>query len=148
MNVFDGKRCGRCILLNLRKGEDILDCVEREAKRLHMRCAAVVSGIGALRRAVYHRIATLEDEPTNEFVTVEAPIEMSALQGLILDGEAHLHITCCAKAGAFAGHLERGCEVQYLAEICILEMEAVNLTRMAGPFGVRFIEEKGTEEGF
>lgn len=142
MNTFYAKPDGRFLLINLHKGEDVLDCIQRETQRLGLRYGVVVSGIGALRKAVYHRITTLKDEPANEFVTVEAPIEMSALQGLIIDGEAHLHITCCSGDGAFAGHLERGCEVQYLAEICIEEIRAEDLTRKPGPFGVRFIDQK------
>lgn len=142
MNTFYAKPNGRFVILNLHKGEDVLECIRRETQKLDIRYGAVVSGIGALRRAVYHRITTLEDEPTNEFLTVEAPIEMSALQGLIIDGEAHLHITCCSGDGAFAGHLEKGCEVQYLAEICVAEMTAEDITRRTGPFGVRFIEKK------
>jgi predicted DNA-binding protein with PD1-like motif len=120
----------------------ILENIENEIKRLGIKTGAVVSGIGSARKIVYHRIASLADDPVNEFITVEGPTEIGAIQGLIIDGEPHLHITCCGREAAFAGHMEHGCQVQYLAEICIVEIKDADLTRRLDEFGISYIDKR------
>lgn len=139
MKTFGVNSTSKCILINLQKGEDILASVQETISLHGIDYGMVVSGIGALRRCVYHRITTLEDDPTNQFVTVDGPIEMTALQGLIIDRKPHLHITCCDCEKGFAGHLELGTQVQYLAEIAIMVWEATPLTRKPNAYGVQYL---------
>ena len=142
MRTHVGSQYGRHVIMHMQKGEGILECVEQECGRLSIKNAIVTSGIGSLRKVCYHRIATVADDPTNEYITIEGPIEMSALQGVIVDGEPHLHITCCDREHAFGGHLENGCEVQYLAEISVMELLDANLTRRLDAFGISYIDQR------
>ena len=135
-----GKAYGRHVIMQLAKGELILESIQSEIERLGIRCGVVTSGIGSARKLVYHRIASTADNPSNEFLTVTEPMEIGALQGVIVDGQAHLHITCCTREGTFAGHLEPGSEVLYLMEISIIELIGADLTRKLDGFGISYID--------
>jgi len=130
------------MILHLGKGEGVLESIQQEITRLGIRNGVVVSGIGSARKIVYHRIADVEDSPTNEFISKEDPIEIGSIQGLIINGEPHLHIMFSCKEESFAGHLEPGCEVQYLAEVMILEMADVDLIRRLDEFGISYIDKR------
>ncbi len=92
MNTFHVRKTGDVILLHLGKGDDMLQCLNQAITKHRIKNGAVVSMIGTLDKARYHMIQTTEDDPTNGFYTVEGPIEVAAGQGLIIDGEPHIHI--------------------------------------------------------
>lgn len=142
MRTYVGDRYGRHVIMHLGKGELVLESIQSEIKRLNIRTGIVTSGIGSARKIVYHRIGNLEKDPLNIFITMEGPTEIGAIQGLIIDGEPHLHITCYGEDGAYAGHLEPGCEVQYLAEVSILELLDADLVRNVDEFGISFINKR------
>lgn len=142
MQTHTGTQFGRFVMMHLSKGELILESIQAEIKRLGIKNGIVTSGIGSARKIVYHRIATVADNPTNEFITIESPTEVLALQGIIVDGEPHLHITCCNTEESFGGHLEPGCEVQYLIELSMIEVVGVDLVRRPDAFGVYQIQTR------
>ncbi|MCL2867435.1 MAG: DNA-binding protein [Clostridia bacterium] len=135
-----GSEYGRHVIMQLTKGELILESIQSEIQRLGIRCGIVTSGIGSASKVVYHRIGSTADNPDNEFLTVAEPLEVGALQGVIVDGQAHLHITCCTREGTFAGHLEPGSETLYLMEISLIELVGADLTRKADAFGISYID--------
>lgn len=143
MKTYITEKIGRTVIINLKKDELFLESVEEEIKRLNLRNGVLVSGIGALKKARLHRITTLENLPTNEYITVENPIELSSVQGMIIDGEPHFHLTVADEPGkSYAGHMEHGCTIQYLSEIVILELPELELQRKPDQFGIYYIEEK------
>ncbi len=40
----------------------------------------------------------------------------------------------------YAGHMEPCCEVQYLAELAILELKGISLTRRQDEYGISYID--------
>ncbi|MHC1787864.1 MAG: DUF296 domain-containing protein [Christensenellales bacterium] len=142
MQTHTGSEYGRFVFMHLGKGDLILESIQQEVSRLGIQNGIVTSGIGSARKIVYHRIASVKDDPENEFITIRQPTEILALQGIIVDGEPHLHITCCDTKEAFGGHLEAGCEVQYLVEISILEVMGVDLVRRPDAFGIAQIQAR------
>lgn len=98
--------------------------------------------IGTLDKARYHMIQTTEEDPTNGFYTVEGPIEVAAGQGLIIDGEPHIHICMATSETSYLGHLEEGCRVLYLAEIAIEKYSDEELTRKRDKFGIAALSWK------
>lgn len=142
MKTYVGNGYGRHVLIHLSKGELVLESIQKEIERLNIRSGIVTSGIGSARKIIYHRIGNLAADPLNIFVTKEGPMEIGAIQGLIVDGEPHLHIVCYGEDGAFSGHLEPGCEIQYLAEISIIELEDADLVRRLDEFGISYIDKR------
>ena len=93
------------------------------------------TGIGSLRKVVYHYIAATTEKPQDVYETVEKPMELVSLQGIILEGEPHLHMLATEGGhGAYAGHMEEGCEVQYLVEVSVVEVADMPLARRAGQY--------------
>lgn len=142
MKSFVSNQWGRVVILNLSKGEKLLESITAEVQRLKIKDAVVMSGIGAMRKVGYHAITTTEDIATNKYMTVEGPIELGSIQGLIIDGEPHLHISSADLKYSYIGHLENDTEVQYLAEITIAEILGLNITRRPDKFNIRMVEEK------
>ena len=60
----------------------------------------------------------------------DKPLELAHIGGVIANGEPHLHIIVSDSEKAYAGHLEEGCRVLYLAEIVIIEIKDLNLKRI------------------
>lgn len=142
MKSFTTNSYGRTIIIHLGKGEKILESLTAELKRLDVRYGILVSAIGSLRKACLHVITNTEDISVNKYITIEKPIELGAAQGLIIDGEPHFHINISEPDGVYAGHLEEGCEVQYLAEFAILELKDLDITRKTDAFGISYIDGK------
>lgn len=142
MKSFVTSDPGRIVVLHLGKGDLLLESIENECRRLRIRNGVVLSCIGSMRKAVFHVIMGTDDDPVNEFITLEKPMEIGAVQGIILDGVPHLHIACSDPQRVYTGHLEPGTEIQYLCEISILELGGLNLMRRRDEFGIDYIDYK------
>ena len=136
MNDFLAKQTGKVLLLHLDKGEDVMTAITEAAVKNGIQTGIVTSGIGSLRQASYHYIGTTADKPSDEYVTIQKPLELVCLQGIILEGKPHLHALIAEEGSkSHAGHMEVGCIVQYLAEISIVEVADMPLARRAGQYG-------------
>lgn len=140
MRTYTTNQYGRTVIIHLGKGEKLLESLTEEIKRLHLKNGILLSAIGSLRKASLHVITSTDDLPVNQFITVEKPIELGAAQGLIINGEPHFHLVISEENSLYAGHMEPGCEVQYLAELAILELLDVDLTRKTDTFGISYID--------
>jgi predicted DNA-binding protein with PD1-like motif len=140
MKTFTTTNYGRTIIIHLGKGELILESVKREIDRLGIRNGILLSAIGSLRKATLHVITNTNELSVNRYITIEKPIELGAAQGIIIDGEPHFHLTISEPENMYAGHMEPGCEVQYLAELAILELKDLNVTRKLDEFGISYID--------
>ena len=136
MRTYTTNQYGRTVIIHLGKGEKLLESLTEEIKRLHLKNGILLSAIGSLRKASLHVITSTDDWPVNQFITVEKPIELGAAQGLIINGE----LVISEENSLYAGHMEPGCEVQYLAEFAILELLDVDLTRKTDTFGISYID--------
>lgn len=142
MKTFVGEKYGRYVLIGLEKGDLILESVCQEADRLGIANAIVLSGIGAACRMRYHRIEDTRDDPTDTILTVDGPIEISQFGGMIVDGVPHLHVTFADHERTYAGHMEDGCEIQYVGEISLVELLDVNLIRIPNRHGVKLLDKR------
>ena len=121
---------GRAVIMNLERGDLLLESIREELARLGIRDAIITSAIGSLQKVVLHRVTGIQDEPVDEFVTLESPIELASLQGFVLDGHPHFHMTVSDLDQAYTGHLEDGTTVLYLVEISLLELVNPGLVRV------------------
>lgn len=131
---------GRVLIIGLKKGDLFLESVEIELKRNGIKNGVLVSAIGTFKKAVFHYITTTADKPEDKTVTINAPMELSAVQGLIINSKPHFHMAFSDTEKAYTGHLEPGCEIMYLAEICILEINGLNAERKSGEYGISLLD--------
>ena len=134
MTNFIAPGSGRILLIHLTKGDDLVKSIIDACRENGIETGVVLSGIGSLRRYHYHYIKDTKDVPTDIFEVVEGPLELVALQGLIIEGIPHLHgVVSQAGTKTYSGHFEEeGSEVQYLAEIAIQEIKGIKIGRRTG----------------
>ncbi len=133
MKCFAAEKLGAPILAHFTKGDLLLEGIEEIARNEKIRSGAVISGIGTFDKCVLHMITTTDYPSQDKIVTLRGPIELLSIQGLIADGNPHLHVTVSDTKQAYGGHLEPGSSVLYLAEVCIVPFEGINLTRVPHP---------------
>ena len=129
----------RIITVSLKRGEMLLEGVQEAIDKAGVRDAVVLSCIGTLSQMTWHRVTTLDMQPKEEYPTVRGPLELCAVQGLVAEGKPHFHIVCSDKDGTYAGHLEPGCEVLYLAEIVLMELAGRPLRRVRDENGLNLL---------
>ena len=118
------------VVIGLKPGEMLLESIRRAIADKGLRNGVVVSCAGTLKTCRMHFIEHTEFPPKDRFVTIAGPLELVALNGVIADGEPHLHVVVSMKEEpARAGHLEDGSEVLYLAEVAILRCDGLKMAR-------------------
>jgi hypothetical protein len=140
--VFAGARIQEIYRVRLDRGDLLLETILDTIRRDNIQDGAVLTAAGSLSECTYHRVKSLGAKPEDEFVTVKAPMEILNINGLIAAGEPHLHVTLSADKGAFGGHLEKGCQVLYRAEITIAKFSGPALARKPNKDGIPMLQPK------
>ena len=130
MQYFDKAELGRTIILRLDQGDYVLESIRQVLKETGITDGYIASGIGTLDDCVLHMVTTTGYPPVECFPQWNnEPLELVSIQGIIANGEPHLHTVISNKDKAFAGHLEPGCRILYLGEIVIQETRGQALER-------------------
>lgn len=129
MKSFNANGLGRVLILNLQRGDMLLESIREQLAANGIKDAIILSAIGSLQKAVFHRVTGMEESPVDEIVTIEKPIELASLQGIVVNGEPHFHMVVSDLDKTYTGHLEEGTTVLYLTEISLVEIIGTNLER-------------------
>lgn len=142
--LFWGEGFGRAIVINLRRGDLLLESIRDRLKQEGVRNAVLFGAVGSLRKLVYHLPTSMGPTSNDKFIVVEGngPIELGALSGNVIDGDPHLHIVAKDEKGTYVGHLEEGTEVLFLAEIVLAEIRGLNIHRVKDEHGVVYLTNK------
>jgi hypothetical protein len=131
MEYFSTQQIGRTFVLRLDQGDMVLENINELIAKEGIKDAVVVSAIGTLDMCVLHMVTTTGYPAVEHFERWEnKPLELSSIDGIIADGKPHLHAVVADSEKAYSGHLENGCRVLYLAEIVIMELKSMDLTRV------------------
>lgn len=134
------------VIISLESGELLLESIQDACETFDIDTGAVVSAIGTLRNLRVHYLHTDDlaksQSERNTMVDLDGCWEVSGIQGLIADGEPHLHVTAWDGERTIAGHLEEGNEVNALAEIAIRSFEGVHLERRPNASGVSMLRQR------
>jgi predicted DNA-binding protein with PD1-like motif len=101
----------------------------------------VMGGYGTLAAYHLHWVTHNRIPTENAFGRGYGGIEILAMNGLVVDGEPHIHVALSTPNGAFGGHLEPGCVAYVLCEIFFAEVEGVSLSRRRVPVTVEGMGE-------
>ncbi|MDK2992032.1 MAG: uncharacterized protein PWP48_1265 [Clostridiales bacterium] len=131
MEYFSTQQIGRTFILRLDQGDMVLENINELIAKEGIKDAVVISAIGTLDMCVLHMVTTTGYPAVEHFERWEnKPLELSSIDGIIADGKPHLHAVVADSEKAYSGHLENGCRVLYLAEIVIMELKSMDLTRV------------------
>lgn len=118
----------RTIMIRLSTGEDILAAINEAVAREKIVNAAIVAGVGSVSSYHFHVISTRTNPPEESDPSGDYPLDIVNVNGLIIDGRVHAHITFSDNKVALGGHLEPGCVVQTFSVVMIQEMENADFT--------------------
>lgn len=127
--VFHAQGLGRVIVLNLKRGDMLLESVRDLLAQEGVKNAVLVSIVGSLQKLVYHRPLSLAITAEDEFVTVEKPMEIGSVNGTVINGHPHFHIVAADPETTHIGHLEEGTQILYLAELVFCEIDGLQIER-------------------
>jgi uncharacterized protein len=117
-------------ILRIDPGEDVLACVEQFLAQSGLRQAVVVGGYGTLAASHLHWVRNNLLPAENLYGRTEGGIEIMGMNGLVVEGQAHIHVTLSTPVGAYGGHLEPGCIAYVLCEIFFAEVTGATLTKV------------------
>jgi predicted DNA-binding protein with PD1-like motif len=110
----------RVMILRLKYQTDLLEGIEKIVKQENIRNAVILSAIGSVRNYHFHVVSNRTFPSRDIFVKdSDKPADIAGMNGYIIDGRVHAHITFSDPNKAFGGHLERGTEVFTFAVITV-----------------------------
>jgi len=99
----------RIVTLRLKYQADLLAGIEKIVKEQKIRNGVILSAIGSVRGYQVHQVSNRTFPSKNMFVAdPAAPADLIGMNGFIMDGRVHAHVTLANPDGAFGGHLEPG----------------------------------------
>jgi predicted DNA-binding protein with PD1-like motif len=138
---FASMNLNRIHILRVDPGEDVLESARRFLQEANVRQAVVLGGYGTLAAYHLHWVTHNRIPTDNAFGRGEGGIEILSMNGLVVDGEPHIHVTLSTQDGAFGGHLELGCRAYVLCEVFFAEVEGVSLSRQRVPVSIESMGE-------
>ena len=97
----------RILVLRFKYDVDLLGGMERMVKQEKIRNAVVLSGAGSVRGYHIHQVSNRDFPSKNMFVkNPTEPADVISMNGYIIDGRIHAHMTLSTPDRAFGGHLE------------------------------------------
>ncbi len=124
----------RIVVVRLRRGTDLLEGLKRAVQQEGIRNAAILSGVGSLTAYRVHAVDNTTLPATNVFYKAEGPQDLLNVNGCVIDGRVHAHITFSDDKKGLGGHLEPGTTVFTFAIITVGVMEdGVSLARFDDP---------------
>ncbi|RRJ30096.1 PPC domain-containing DNA-binding protein [Halocatena pleomorpha] len=121
------------VIVRLDRGDMVLESIERACTEHAIDTGAVVTGIGTVSTLHIHYVdrTELPDDRADRNVALElqGAWEVTDINGVIADGEPHLHVTAFDGDRTVGGHLETGCEINVLGEVTIRKLSGLSLER-------------------
>ena len=108
------------LVLRFKFKADLLEGIQQVVKDRGIRNGVILSGIGSVRSFHIHNVSNREFPSENVYIRdPNAPADIAGMNGYIIDGRVHTHITLSDEHRAFGGHLEPGTNVFTFAIVTI-----------------------------
>lgn len=102
----------RVLVLRFKYKTDMLAGIEKMVKQEKIKNAVILSGAGSVRGYHIHQVSNRDFPSKNIFVKDPTmPADLISMNGYIINGKIHAHMTLATPDKAFGGHLEPGTEV-------------------------------------
>jgi predicted DNA-binding protein with PD1-like motif len=110
----------RVLVLRFKYQTDLLAGLEHIVQECKIRNAVILAGIGSVKSYHYHTVINGSFPSKNAFVkNPEGPADITGMNGYVIDGRVHAHITFSDPDKAFGGHLESGTTVFTFAIVTV-----------------------------
>jgi predicted DNA-binding protein with PD1-like motif len=122
----------RVLVLRFKYQTDLLAGLEKMVKEQKVRNAVILAGAGSVRNYHVHAVSNRTFPSKNVFVKdPTAPADIVSMNGYVIDGRIHAHMTMATAEHAFGGHLEPGTDVFTFAIVTVGVLDdGVDLSRV------------------
>src|SRR5215468_7257257 len=122
----------RVVVLRFKFDTDLLAGLEKMVKQEKIKNAVILSAFGSVRGYQVHQVSNRDFPSKNMFVKdPTAPADLIGMNGYVIDGKIHAHMTLANPEKAFGGHLEPGTSVFTFAIVTLGVLdESVDLSRV------------------
>lgn len=122
----------RILVLRFKFDADLLAGMEKMVRDEKIKNAVVLSGAGSVRGYHVHQVSNRDFPSKNMFVKdPTAPADLISMNGYIINGRIHAHMTLATPDKVFGGHLEPGNKVFTFAIVTIGVLnDAADLSRI------------------
>jgi predicted DNA-binding protein with PD1-like motif len=116
----------RIVVVRLKHGTDLLEGLTKAVKEEGIKNAVILSGVGSLTSYHVHAVDNTTFPTKNVFFKADGPQDLLNVNGYVIDGRVHAHITFSDDERGLGGHLEPGTKVFTFAIITlgVLERDA------------------------
>ena len=102
----------RIVILRFKYQTDLLAAFEKQVAAQKIKNAVILSGVGSVRNYHIHSVSNRTFPSKNTYIKdTETPADIISMNGYVIDGRIHCHMTMADEAKAFGGHLEGGTNV-------------------------------------
>ena len=121
----------RIVVLRFKYKADLLAGMEQMVKQEHIQNGVILSGAGSLRGYQVHQVSNRTMPSQNTFETNPTqPSDLVCMNGYVINGRIHAHMTLGTPERVIAGHLEPGTTVFTFAIITIGVMNDADLSKV------------------
>lgn len=110
----------RIVVIRLKNGANLLAGMEKAVREQHIQNGVILAAIGSLRGYEVHQISNRQLPTQDTFVSNPTqPCDLVSMNGYVIDGRIHAHMTLATPDRVIAGHLEKGNEVYTYAIVTV-----------------------------
>ena len=122
----------RVLVLRFKYQTDLLAGLERMVKEQKIHNAVILAGIGSVRGYHFHTVSNGTFPSKNIYVkNPTGPADIVSMNGYVIDGRVHAHLTLADADKAFGGHLEPGTTVFTFAVVTVgVFKDGIDLSRI------------------
>jgi uncharacterized protein len=121
----------RIVVVRLKYRTDLLAGLQKIVKQENIRNGVILSAIGSVRGYQVHQVVNRTFPSRDVYVkNPTQPADLISMNGYVIDGRLHPHITLATPDKVIGGHLEPGTEVFTFAVVTIGVMNDVDLRRI------------------
>jgi predicted DNA-binding protein with PD1-like motif len=102
----------RVLILRFKYESDLLGGLDKMVKQHNIKNAVILAGIGSVRNYHIHSVSNRTFPSKNAFIMdPTAPADIISINGYVINGRLHPHMTLTTGEKAFGGHIEPGTNV-------------------------------------
>jgi predicted DNA-binding protein with PD1-like motif len=121
----------RIVVIRLKYGANLLEGMKRVIKEQNIQNGVILSAVGSLRGYEVHQVSS-RDFPSQDTFEKNPmqPVDLVSMNGYVINGRIHAHMTLATPDHVIAGHVEEGNEVYTFAVVTIGVMNDTDLGKI------------------
>ncbi|HEY4379507.1 MAG TPA: PPC domain-containing DNA-binding protein [Acidobacteriaceae bacterium] len=121
----------RIVVVRLKYKANLLEGMKKIVQEQHIRNGVILSAAGSLRGYEIHTVSNRDMPSDDTFVkNPTQPADLVSMNGYVINGRIHAHMTIATPDRVIAGHVEEGNQVFTFAIVTIGVMNGANFDKL------------------